>query len=537
MSLKTTTCCLAFLLAWTGLSEAQVAVLTPSKSNTLIQVTSAGGVQLSNGLGDIYVGRTNQDGPEPATISIRRGLVAFDIADNIPPGALITNVTLTMEDVMGLNGNQTVTLSQMLRDWGEGTSFFSGGQGAPATCGDATWYYTFYNARNPSASPTWTAPGGQAGVDYGATASASTLVYAGTPGLNVSWSSTASSNSGMLTDVQQWLDTPATNFGWIMLGNESAGKTAQRFGGKDALAPEMPPQLTIQYDSPWTWTGGAGNAAWSASGNWTGGTGVPGSGAAIVLGGSQATSGTVDLLSTAPSVSHLTSEANKTTTITSPSTGGGLLTLDNGCNPAAIVVFGSGQTIDNHVELALDSDAWITTSGSSDSLSIAGDIGNGTAAHGIVKYGLGELILSGDNTYTGGTTVNAGILEIDSLDAIPAGTSLTVGAAGTVILGTSTVAAAAAPVGDFATTPAPEPGTLALLIAAMAILLTAAVRAKRHSCHFDSYREVFCGRFTSKPEAQARNPLSTLSDAQSSLTRKRVPRRASISISGRKLFG
>ena len=58
--------------------------------------------QLSNGLGDIYVGRTNQDGQGPATISIRRGLIAFDIADNIPAGATITGVTLTVDDVRGI---------------------------------------------------------------------------------------------------------------------------------------------------------------------------------------------------------------------------------------------------------------------------------------------------------------------------------------------------------------------------------------------------------------------------------------------------
>ncbi len=210
MSLQTTACCLASTLAWTGVATAASIVLPPSKTNTLIQVTSASGQQLSNGLGDIYVGRTNQDGQGPATISIRRGLIAFDIADNVPAGATITGVTLTVEDVMGLNGNQTVTLSRMFRDWGEGTSFFTGGQGAPATNGDATWYYTFYNAANPSASPTWTVPGGESGVDYSASISATSLVYAGTPGLLVSWSSTSS--PAMVTDVQQWLDSPAHEF-------------------------------------------------------------------------------------------------------------------------------------------------------------------------------------------------------------------------------------------------------------------------------------------------------------------------------------
>ena len=98
----------------------------------------------------------------------------------------------------------------------------------------------------------------------------------------------------------------------------------------------------------------------------------------------------MDLLSAAPSVSHLTFDANKTITITSTAPGGGLLTLDNGGNPVAVVVSGSGQAIDNKVAVRLDSDAWITTSGSSDSLSIAGDISDGTAAHGIVEGRSGD---------------------------------------------------------------------------------------------------------------------------------------------------
>ena len=83
-------------------------MISPSASNTLIQVSGSDAQQLSNGQGDIFVGRTNQDGQEPATISIRRGLVAFDVADNVPAGATITGVTLTLDDAKGMNGNQTI---------------------------------------------------------------------------------------------------------------------------------------------------------------------------------------------------------------------------------------------------------------------------------------------------------------------------------------------------------------------------------------------------------------------------------------------
>ena len=152
MSLKLTACCLASVLAWTSLATAQSSVLLPSKTNTLIQVSaSSGSAQLSNALGDIYVGRTGQDGPGPATISIRRGLVDFDIADSIPAGATITAVALTMDNVQepSGNGNQTVELCRMLVNWGQGTSYFNGGAGTAATNGDATWYYRFFNAGNP----------------------------------------------------------------------------------------------------------------------------------------------------------------------------------------------------------------------------------------------------------------------------------------------------------------------------------------------------------------------------------------------------
>lgn len=122
--------------------QAGTITINPNKDNTLIQVVP-GDPQLSNGQGDIYVSRTNQDGPGPTTPtkSIRRGLVAFDIAGSIPAGATITSVKLTMRDVMGLNGDPIVTLHRALADWGEGNSFTSGGAGVPAQQNDATWLY------------------------------------------------------------------------------------------------------------------------------------------------------------------------------------------------------------------------------------------------------------------------------------------------------------------------------------------------------------------------------------------------------------
>jgi fibronectin-binding autotransporter adhesin len=96
-----------------------------------------------------------------------------------------------------------------------------------------------------------------------------------------------------------------------------------------------------------------------------------------------------------------------------------------------------------------------------DSALISGDIidGQNNGNGGLLKTGAGMLILSGENTYDGGTFVNAGTLVVDSPTALPDGSSLTVG------LGASSIfAPAASPAGLAAV---PEPGTLALVFAAL----------------------------------------------------------------------
>src|SRR5262245_51726133 len=81
------TCC--SLVALTSPAAADTATLNPSKDNTLIE--SATGA-LSNALGDIFVGRTGQ----PVGQSVRRGVIAFDVAAGIPGGATITSAKLRL---------------------------------------------------------------------------------------------------------------------------------------------------------------------------------------------------------------------------------------------------------------------------------------------------------------------------------------------------------------------------------------------------------------------------------------------------------
>jgi hypothetical protein len=223
--------------------SAEFVLLNPSKDNTIIQWspgTPAPNSLLSNGLGDIFVGRTNQDGQEPATISIRRGLIQFDIAGNVPAGAQITAASLSMRDVRGLNGDPTVRLHRVHQDWGEGTSFFQGGQGAPATSGDVTWLHTFYNVAEPAASATWDNEGG----DFAESSSAESVVFDDLgEGQLFTWTSPT-----LAEDVQSWLDYPDGNFGWIVIGDEMRGQSAKRLNSRESTdLPNTPPTLTIEY--------------------------------------------------------------------------------------------------------------------------------------------------------------------------------------------------------------------------------------------------------------------------------------------------
>jgi autotransporter-associated beta strand protein len=83
---------------------------------------------------------------------------------------------------------------------------------------------------------------------------------------------------------------------------------------------------------------------------------------------------------------------------------------------------------------------------------------NGTGS--LNKIGSGTLVLSGTDIYTGGTIVTAGTLIATNSNAIPHGTSLTVGAGGTFIFDPS---AAGSPVMNSAAAAVPESSTLALL--------------------------------------------------------------------------
>jgi hypothetical protein len=210
-------------LGCTVASSATAAIINinPNKDNTLYEYDPADGDH-SNGAGFHFFAGENAMG------ELRRGVLAFDVAGAIPPGSTIVAVSLTMNMSMTPAGALTVELHKLLADWGEGTSHapMGEGDGAPATPNDATWRHRFFD------TIFWTNEGG----DFSATVSASQSI--GGIG-QYTWTS-----AQMVADVQSWLDDPASNFGWLVLGDESAAATAKRFDTRESASP---PMLTIQY--------------------------------------------------------------------------------------------------------------------------------------------------------------------------------------------------------------------------------------------------------------------------------------------------
>ncbi len=205
----------------------QSAAIGPSKDNTLYQTEDG---STSSGAGQhIFAGNTNSG-------ATRRGVIAFDVAASVPAGSKITSVSLRLHMSRSQAGAESVRLHRLAADWGEGASAGAtdgtssgGGGGVAATTGDATWVHAFFNTVG------WAVAGG----DFAPTPSGEASVGAAA---FYTWSSDL-----MVGDVQGWLDDPSTNFGWVLLGNETQEQTAKRFESKENSVAANRPVLTVEY--------------------------------------------------------------------------------------------------------------------------------------------------------------------------------------------------------------------------------------------------------------------------------------------------
>jgi hypothetical protein len=232
-----------------------VLLALPAARDTTIYVGDATN-DLANGAGtQIFVGKAglNRQDVQPR---LHRGLMAFDLGA-IPPGSTVLSATLTlvMDRSSQASGSRAIALHRVNQSWGEGASnsFFGEGIGAAAQPSDATARSRFHGGL----------PWGAIGGDFAAAHSA--VLTVNLPA-TYTWGSTA----GMVADVQAWVNAPAQNHGWMLIGEEPVDNvtTSKRFGSRTHPNAGLRPLLRVAFAPaapPTTMPTGTASATPSAS--------------------------------------------------------------------------------------------------------------------------------------------------------------------------------------------------------------------------------------------------------------------------------
>ncbi len=234
---------------------------------------------------------------------------------------------------------------------------------------------------------------------------------------------TPSDSSAMPTGQVDFVDsTTGTDLGLALLdaaGQAVLSAPALAFGTHGIVAvysgdanfsgsASTPSTVTVLNSA--TWFGGGPDANWSTAANWGGMTLAAGMPLSFTGAGGPVTN---DL--TAMQVGGIAFPAESGPFVL----GGNAVSLSGVISNAASAM----ETVALPITLVggdavLNSDSGI--------LNITGDIASG-GAYGIQKTGAGTVVLAGNNTYTGNTTVADGKLVITTDTALPSGTDITVG--------------------------------------------------------------------------------------------------------------
>lgn len=201
--------------------------LNATKDNSMFEE----GSELSNGAGRFLFAGTTADRNNGAR---RRALLAFEDLTGLGQNPSVTNAELTLFMSKTISGSLNVSLHRALADWGEAGSDARGpeGTGIEGENGDVTWTQAMIGG------DLWSSPGG----DYVAEASSTASVDV--EGQFYTFPSTPE----LIADIELWAANPDQNYGWVLLGDESAGTgTAKRFNSREHDNTSRRPMLAMTY--------------------------------------------------------------------------------------------------------------------------------------------------------------------------------------------------------------------------------------------------------------------------------------------------
>ena len=275
----------------------------------------------------------------------------------VPVNATINSASLTLHatDLYGGNPNgETMSIYRLTQVWTEG---------------GVTW--NRYDGTNP-----WTSGGGDfAGTVY---ASSTANPASGQP---ISWDVT--------TLAQEWASNTYPNNGLIIIN--SGTTSGLHFGSKENGTAAYRPYLTVSLNTPttpptgsWTWNGGDGTTGpvdgggtWGDANKWWNGTAVA------------------------------TWSDNNDAIFGAGTGSAGTVTISGSVTPKSLWFTGTGSGNYSITEGTLDFGGATRIVHTDINATIQSAIING----GLIKQGAATLTLSGNNTYSGMTTVSSGTLE------------------------------------------------------------------------------------------------------------------------------
>jgi hypothetical protein len=211
--------------------QADVLEVKPDADATIFRDSDTPSTPLSSGAGTgLYAGRT----AGRANIT-QRAFLRFDLSA-IPPGSTIDSVQLflSVTKVPPAPASSTLTLHRVTSGWGEGASTSFGGNGDSPQEGDVTWFSRIH--------PTvpWTTAGG----DFVSTALASTSAPTSLTRFSFA------SNAALVTTVASWINTPSSNFGFILRGNEATARSTRQFASREDEDTTLRPVLRVTFTPP-----------------------------------------------------------------------------------------------------------------------------------------------------------------------------------------------------------------------------------------------------------------------------------------------